>query len=132
MVRAYDKLVKQRVFRKGELVLVLRRPIVVTHKTKGKFEPKWEGPYAIEQVYDGGAYQLVDPQGARPMPPINGRFFKNIFAKICLFCCFFFFHGEFFRRLESMVHSPLHCVDICFHHFQTKQNGFPSPHHAGD
>ncbi|XP_073367707.1 uncharacterized protein [Aegilops tauschii subsp. strangulata] len=42
MVRAYDKLVKQRVFRKGELVLVLRRPIVITHKTKGKFEPKWE------------------------------------------------------------------------------------------
>ncbi|KAK1665874.1 hypothetical protein QYE76_054033 [Lolium multiflorum] len=73
MVRAYDKLVKHRVFRKGELVLVLRRPIVVTHKTKGKFEPKWEGPYAIEQVYDRGAYQLVDSQGSRPMPPMNGR-----------------------------------------------------------
>jgi hypothetical protein len=80
MVRAYDKLVKHRVFRKGELVLVLRRPIVVTHKTKGKFEPKWEGPYAIEQVYDGGAYQLVDSQGSRPMPPINGRFLKKYFC----------------------------------------------------
>ncbi|KAM0833194.1 hypothetical protein ACQ4PT_064416 [Festuca glaucescens] len=80
MVRTYDKLVKHRVFRKGELVLVLRRPIVVTHKTKGKFEPKWEGPYAIEQVYDGGAYQLVDPQGSRPMPPINGRFLKKYFC----------------------------------------------------
>jgi hypothetical protein len=56
MVRAYDKLVKQRVFQKGELVLVLRHPIIVTHKTKGKFEPKWEGPFIIEQVYDGGAY----------------------------------------------------------------------------
>jgi hypothetical protein len=56
MVRAYDKLVKQRVFRKGELVLVLRRPIVITHKMRGKFEPKWEGPFIIEQVYDGGAY----------------------------------------------------------------------------
>ncbi|KAM0875517.1 hypothetical protein ACQ4PT_036740 [Festuca glaucescens] len=80
MVRAYHKLVKRRVFRKDELVLVLRRPIVVTHKTRGKFEPKWEGPYAIEQVYDGGAYQLVDPQGARPMPPINGRFLKKYFC----------------------------------------------------
>jgi hypothetical protein len=80
MVRAYDRLVKHRVFRKGELVLVLRRPIVVTHKTKGKFEPKWEGPYAIEQVYDGGAYQLVDSQGSRPMPPINGRFLKKYFC----------------------------------------------------
>ena len=77
MVRSYDKLVKRRVFRQGELVFVLRRPIVVTHKTKGKFEPKWEGPYVIEQVYDGGAYQLIDHHGVRPMPPINGRFLRN-------------------------------------------------------
>jgi hypothetical protein len=56
MVRAYDKLVKQRVFQKDELVLILQRPIIITHKTKGKFEPKWEGPVIIEQVYDGGAY----------------------------------------------------------------------------
>jgi hypothetical protein len=42
MVRADDKLVKQRVFRKGELVLVLRCLIIITHKTRGKFEPKWE------------------------------------------------------------------------------------------
>jgi hypothetical protein len=70
MVRAYDMLVKRQVFRKGELVLVLRRPIVVTHKTRGKFE----------QAYDGGTYKLVDPQGARPMPPINGRFLKKYFA----------------------------------------------------
>jgi hypothetical protein len=80
MVRAYDKLVKQRIFQKGELVLILRRPIIVKHKTKGKFEAKCEGPYANEQVYDGGAYQLVDPQGARPMPPINGRFLKKYFC----------------------------------------------------
>jgi hypothetical protein len=80
MVRAYDKLVKQRVFRKGELVLVLRRPIIVTHKTKGKFELKWEGPFIVEQVYDGGAYQLMDHQGLRPMPPVNGRYLKKYFA----------------------------------------------------
>jgi hypothetical protein len=80
MVRAYDKLVKQRVFRKGELVLVLRRPIIVTHKTKGKFELKWEGPFIVEQVYDGGAYQLVDHQGLRPMPSVNGRYLKKYFA----------------------------------------------------
>jgi transposase InsO family protein len=42
MVRSYDKLVKPRVFRKGDLVLVLRRPIVVKGKVKGKLEPKWE------------------------------------------------------------------------------------------
>jgi hypothetical protein len=80
MVRAYDKLVKQRIFQKSELVLILRRPIVITHKTRGKFEPKWEGPFIIEQVYDGGAYQLVDHQGLRPMPPVNRRYLKKYFA----------------------------------------------------
>jgi hypothetical protein len=80
MVRAYEKLVKPRVFRKEDLVLVLRRPIVIKGKFKGKLEPKWEGPFVIEQVYDGGAYQLIDQEGDRPMPPINGRYLKKYFA----------------------------------------------------
>ena len=80
MVRAYDKLVKPRVFWKGELILVLRRPIVIKGKAKGKLEPEWEGPFVIEQVYDGGAYQLIDQHGERPMPPINGRFLKKYYA----------------------------------------------------
>jgi len=80
MVTAYDKLVKPRVFRKGDLVLALRRPIILTGKSKGKFEPKWEGPYVVEQVYDGGAYQLINQEGIRPMPPINGRFLKKYFV----------------------------------------------------
>ncbi|CAN6204297.1 unnamed protein product [Urochloa humidicola] len=80
MARAYDKLVKWQVFRRGELVLMLRHPIIVAHKTKIKFEPKWEGLYVIEQGYDGGAYQLVDQQGERPMPPINDRFLNKYFA----------------------------------------------------
>jgi hypothetical protein len=80
MVRVYDKLVKQRVLRKGELILVLRRSIIVTHRTKEKFKPKWEGPFIVEQVYDGGAYQLMDHQGIRPMPPVNGRYLKKYFA----------------------------------------------------
>jgi hypothetical protein len=80
MVRVYDKLVKQRVFQKSVLVLVLRRPIIVTHRTKGNFKPKWEGPFIVEQVYDGGAYQLMDHQGLRPMTPVNGRYLKKYFA----------------------------------------------------
>jgi hypothetical protein len=32
----------------------------------------WEGPYIIEKVYGGGAYQLIDHKGERPMPLING------------------------------------------------------------
>jgi ribonuclease HI/transposase InsO family protein len=79
MARAYDKAVRYRAFQEGDLVLVLRRPIVVTHKTGGKFEAKWEGPYVVEKAYEGGAYQLVDHDGKRPMPPINGRFLKKYY-----------------------------------------------------
>ena len=99
MVRAYDKLVKQRVFRKGELVLMLRRPIVVTHRTRGKFEQKWEGPYVIEQVYDGGAYQLVNSQGVRLCPQSTDGSSKNIFLK---FLPLLVFHwGNFFCGLSD-------------------------------
>ena len=80
MSRAYNKLVRNRAFEVGDLVLVLRRPTIISHKHKRKFEPIWEGPYIIEIIYEGGAYQLVDFEGERPMPPINGRHLKLYYA----------------------------------------------------
>ena len=38
--KAFNKKVKQTVFQKGDLVLAIRRPMVMTHKTRGKFQPK--------------------------------------------------------------------------------------------
>ena len=37
--KAFNKKVKQRVFQKGDLILAIRRPMITTHKTKGKFQP---------------------------------------------------------------------------------------------
>ena len=55
--------------------------IMELYKNASTFDPtKWEEPYVIEQVYDGGAYQLVDSQRSRHMPPINGRFLKKYFS----------------------------------------------------
>jgi hypothetical protein len=31
----------------------------------------------IEKVYRGGAYQLIDHEDERPMPPINGRVYHS-------------------------------------------------------
>lgn len=77
MERAYNKMAKIRTFRKGELVLALKRPIMGRH-----VGPKFsgEGPYAIEKVYDGGAYLLVDQDRERPMLPINRCFLKKYYA----------------------------------------------------
>ena len=51
--------------------------MVMTHKTKGKFQPKWEGPFVIETVYSNGAYRLATPSGEILIMPINGMSKKN-------------------------------------------------------
>jgi hypothetical protein len=79
MARAYDKMARVRAFQQGELVLVLKRPIIGRH-IGPKFSQNWEGPYVIEKVYEGGAYQLIDHEGERPMPPINGRYLKKYYT----------------------------------------------------
>jgi transposase InsO family protein len=43
MVRAYDKMARIRAFQQGELVLVLKRPIIGRH-IGPKYSPNWEGP----------------------------------------------------------------------------------------
>ncbi|KAJ1696041.1 hypothetical protein LUZ63_012739 [Rhynchospora breviuscula] len=67
MIKAYEKLSRARAFRKGELVLVLRRPITGRHHGH-KFAPNWEGPYIIDQVYDEGAYLLANQEGKPYLP----------------------------------------------------------------
>jgi len=70
---------KSRNFKKSDLVLAVRRPMVMTHKTKGKFQPKWEGPFVVESVYSNGAYHLITPDGDTLMIPINGKFLKKYY-----------------------------------------------------
>jgi hypothetical protein len=79
MARTYDRMARIRTFRKGELVLVLKRPIIGRH-VGFKFSPNWEGPYIIEKVYEAGAYQLIDHKGNRLLPPISGRYLKKYYA----------------------------------------------------
>ena len=79
ITRAFNKKVRQRVFKEGDLVLAVRRPMVLTSKKKGKFEPKWEGPFVIETVYSNGAYRLITQDGNRLMMSINGKFLKKYY-----------------------------------------------------
>jgi len=75
--RAFNKKVKEQTFKKGDLVLAVRRPMLMTHKTKEKFQPKWEGPFIVESIYSNGAYRLITPNGDTLMMSINGKFLKN-------------------------------------------------------
>ena len=53
--------------------------MVMTHKIKGKFQLKWEGPFVIETVYSNGEYRLITLDGDTLMMPINGRFLKKYY-----------------------------------------------------
>ncbi|KAG9453450.1 hypothetical protein H6P81_006354 [Aristolochia fimbriata] len=78
MTRAFNKKVRLRSFQKGDLVLAVRRPMLFTSKTGGKFAPKWEGPYVIQEAYTNGAYKLVTANGSE-LPVTNGKFLKRFY-----------------------------------------------------
>ena len=53
------KKVRARSFQVRDQVLTVRRPIVMTHRVKSKFAPKWENPYIVHEIYSNGAYKAV-------------------------------------------------------------------------
>ena len=55
MAGAFNKRVKFCSFDVGDLVLKIKRPIVINQKTQGKFESKCESPYVITKVFPKGA-----------------------------------------------------------------------------
>lgn len=77
--KAFDKMVRQRSFKKVDLVLAIRRPMRSTRNLQGKLKPKWEGPNIIDTIYSNGAYHLATAEGNRLDIPINGKFLKRYF-----------------------------------------------------
>ncbi|XP_070029624.1 uncharacterized protein [Nicotiana sylvestris] len=76
--RAFNKRVRPRSFQAGDQVLVVRRPIITSHKLIGKFTSKWDGPYVVQEAYSTGAYKVVDADGMR-IGPINDKFLKKYY-----------------------------------------------------
>ncbi|XP_011629272.1 uncharacterized protein LOC105421897 [Amborella trichopoda] len=63
MKKAFNKSIKVRSFTLGDLVLGVKRPIVIHRCDKEKFEPKWEGPFVIKKVTPSGVYILMHFDG---------------------------------------------------------------------
>ncbi|XP_049391484.1 uncharacterized protein LOC125855850 [Solanum stenotomum] len=76
--RAFNKKVRLRCFQVGDQVLTVRRPIITSHKSAGKFTSKWDRPYVVQESYSHGAYKLVDTDGVR-IGPINAKFLKSYY-----------------------------------------------------
>ncbi|KAA0037263.1 uncharacterized protein E6C27_scaffold379G001920 [Cucumis melo var. makuwa] len=79
MFKLFDKHVKPRSFQVGNLVLAVRKPIIITRHTGNKFTPKSDGPYIVKEVYTYSAYKIVDRDGLK-IDPINSKFLKKFYA----------------------------------------------------
>ena len=80
MAGAFNKRVKFRSFDVDDLVLTIRRPIVINIKTQGKFASKWEGPYVVTKIFLNGAYELSNHDGQIVYTCVNGKFVKKFFT----------------------------------------------------
>ncbi|XP_075098858.1 uncharacterized protein LOC142175767 [Nicotiana tabacum] len=78
LARAFNKKVQPRSFQVGDLVLAVRRPIILNKRIGDKFTSKWDGPYVMKETYSSGAYKIVDKDGLR-VGPINGKHLKQYF-----------------------------------------------------
>ncbi|XP_057803303.1 uncharacterized protein LOC131018607 [Salvia miltiorrhiza] len=76
--KSFNKTVRVRFFQVGDLVLAVRRPIIVTHRVGNKFVSRWDGPYVVKEVYTNRAYMLLSDDNVR-VGPINGKFLKRYY-----------------------------------------------------
>ena len=76
--RAFNKMVHPHSFKKGDLVLAMRRHIIIKHRIKNKFTFKWDGSYVIQEVYFNDANKLVVEDDLR-IDPINGKILKRYY-----------------------------------------------------
>ena len=77
MARAYNKKVKPRSFKEGDLVL--KRILPIQEEAKGKFAPNWQGPFIVHKVLSGGALILSEMDGEVFPQPLNADMVKKFF-----------------------------------------------------
>ena len=66
LANSFNKRVKPRVFRQGDLVL--RKVFKNTaDPTVGKFQPNWEGPYVVRRLGESESY-AIDKTDGTPVP----------------------------------------------------------------
>jgi ribonuclease HI len=80
--RVYDKRTRGLSFGEGELVWKAILPLGEKVRERGKWSPRWEGPYIIDKILGKGAYHLRYADGELHPNPINGRFLKKYYPSV--------------------------------------------------
>ena len=69
VARAFNKKVKSRNLKEGDLVLKVLRD--ETFDPRGKMKPRWSRPFIIKKIVFGGATGITDLNGEEMLRPIN-------------------------------------------------------------
>ncbi|KAJ1388291.1 Ribonuclease H-like superfamily [Sesbania bispinosa] len=69
----YEKMVRPRMFREGELVLKATDAVMRKHHVT-KWAPNLEGPYIVQDAQNNGYCTLIDPEDQRIIGPINFKY----------------------------------------------------------
>ena len=78
MKKSFDKKVKPREFREGDLVL--RKIMSFNVYSRGKWTPNFEGPYVVKKTFYGGAL-IIETMDDEEFPrPMNADAVKKYFA----------------------------------------------------
>ena len=81
MVGAYGKIVKERIFATGQLVLKVVDYVRRGLPSPSKFASNWEGPYVIHEVHASGYYKLSKADGTALVDLVNGKVVETL---LCL------------------------------------------------
>ncbi|KAI5402212.1 hypothetical protein KIW84_050005 [Lathyrus oleraceus] len=76
--KAFDKKVKPRVFRDGDLVL--KKVLSFAPDSRDKWTPNYEGSYVVKRAFSGGALMLTTMDGEDFTRPVNSDAVKKYFA----------------------------------------------------
>ena len=78
MARYFDRRVKHREFKVGDLVL---RKVTLATKdpAQGKLRPTWEGPYKVVKFHSRGTYHLEKLNGTALPHPWNAEHLKKYY-----------------------------------------------------
>jgi hypothetical protein len=75
--KAFNKRVRPRELQEGDLVL--RKILKINPDSRGKFVPKYEGPYVVKRTFSGGAVIITEMDGQELPSPINTDSLKKYY-----------------------------------------------------
>ena len=78
MIKPFNKKVRRQIYQVGDLVI--KRIILPQSDPRGKWNPTYEGPFVIKNIFSGGAMILTTMDGDDLPHPANADIIKRHYA----------------------------------------------------